>query len=316
MPEVSEGCSLLHEPVAYRLPLRRITGKESAGKEPHEGGESSKDTGNVGSDSTSQRRPTAGYIWAYPPGHVSLSGLPEIGIAPSLATAIGLLALCERPRAEIAHPGDILLVRRSVRPDADDQQVEPRLDLRQFDLAELAFNVQQFEVTRTARVVDVANHLVRSREGVDAFLLGRLGEYDRSEPLVIDPVLAYSSLLGGNDVDLGNGIAADASGNVYVSGYFTGVATWDGGANPDVTITTRSDFDGFLAKYSPIGDLAWVQQIGGTDQDVARGVVGPVRAGRHAARGGCDRSDHDVERHASNESFHRIDDLIRQRRIR
>jgi len=73
--------------------------------------------------------------------------------------------------------------------------------------------------------------------------------------------------------DFAGGVAFDNGNNVYVAGYFTGVATWDGGANPDVTITTRSDFDGFLAKYSATGDLAWVQQIGGTDQDVARGVV-------------------------------------------
>jgi Beta-propeller repeat len=48
--------------------------------------------------------------------------------------------------------------------------------------------------------------------------------YDTSRPLVIDPVLVYSTYLGGNagDVgDQGNGIAVDNRGNAYVTG-FTG----------------------------------------------------------------------------------------------
>lgn len=39
--------------------------------------------------------------------------------------------------------------------------------------------------------------------------------YDKSKPLVIDPVLDYSTYLGGSQ---GNGIAVDSSGNAYVTG--------------------------------------------------------------------------------------------------
>ena len=73
--------------------------------------------------------------------------------------------------------------------------------------------------------------------------------------------------------DFAEGIAADAEGNVYVAGYFTGIATWDGGGNPDVELTTRNDFDGFLAKYDTDGDLQWVAQAGGPEQDTGRGVA-------------------------------------------
>jgi hypothetical protein len=46
-----------------------------------------------------------------------------------------------------------------------------------------------------------------------------LGTYDHSQPLVIDPILTYSTYLGGNDDDFALGIAADAEGNAYVTGY-------------------------------------------------------------------------------------------------
>ena len=42
--------------------------------------------------------------------------------------------------------------------------------------------------------------------------------YDHTRPLVIDPVLVYSSYLGGNGADGGNAIAVDAAGNAYITG--------------------------------------------------------------------------------------------------
>ena len=46
----------------------------------------------------------------------------------------------------------------------------------------------------------------------------RLAAYDATRPLVIDPVLWYSSYLGGSASDQAHAIAIDASGNVYVTG--------------------------------------------------------------------------------------------------
>jgi hypothetical protein len=43
----------------------------------------------------------------------------------------------------------------------------------------------------------------------------RIGEYDRSKPLVIDPILSYSSPLWGQYI---NGLAMDSLGNAYVVG--------------------------------------------------------------------------------------------------
>jgi hypothetical protein len=45
-----------------------------------------------------------------------------------------------------------------------------------------------------------------------------LGEYDHSTTLVIDPVLAYSTYLGGNFFDVVQALAVDQSGDAYVTG--------------------------------------------------------------------------------------------------
>lgn len=44
-----------------------------------------------------------------------------------------------------------------------------------------------------------------------------IGNYDRAKPLLIDPVLVYSTYLGGSNQ--GSAIAVDSSGNAYVTGY-------------------------------------------------------------------------------------------------
>ncbi|MBZ5507714.1 MAG: SBBP repeat-containing protein [Acidobacteriia bacterium] len=47
----------------------------------------------------------------------------------------------------------------------------------------------------------------------------RLGSYDRRAAVVIDPVLRYSTFLGGSDVDTGNAIAVDSSKRAVVVGF-------------------------------------------------------------------------------------------------
>src|ERR1051325_8951183 len=46
----------------------------------------------------------------------------------------------------------------------------------------------------------------------------RLGSYDKTRPLIIDPVIVYSTYLGGTDLDEGFGIAVDSAGNIFIAG--------------------------------------------------------------------------------------------------
>ncbi|HEY0703679.1 MAG TPA: SBBP repeat-containing protein [Candidatus Acidoferrales bacterium] len=46
-----------------------------------------------------------------------------------------------------------------------------------------------------------------------------VGHYDRSKPLIIDPVLTFSTFLGGTSVDIASCVALDSAGNIYLVGH-------------------------------------------------------------------------------------------------
>jgi hypothetical protein len=64
----------------------------------------------------------------------------------------------------------------------------------------------------------VAGQFVLDGNGQVGF---QLGAYDPSAPLVIDPVLVYSTYLGGSGNDSAAGMAVDSAGNAYITGTTT-----------------------------------------------------------------------------------------------
>src|SRR5437899_573824 len=64
------------------------------------------------------------------------------------------------------------------------------------------------------RAVIPARYVLKAERQV-AF---EVAAYDATKLLIIDPVLAYSTYLGGSATDIGHGIAVDAAGNAYVTG--------------------------------------------------------------------------------------------------
>jgi len=104
----------------------------------------------------------------------------------------------------------------------------------------------------------------------------RLGAYDRSQPLVIDPVLMYSSFLGGSQKNVLSKIAIDAAGNAYVAGY---TASGDFPAAPTPLATTfgggTQSRGAFVAKIDPSGStlLFSTYLSGSSELDEATGLA-------------------------------------------
>ncbi|HEX5603676.1 MAG TPA: SBBP repeat-containing protein, partial [Pyrinomonadaceae bacterium] len=99
----------------------------------------------------------------------------------------------------------------------------------------------------------------------------QVGNYDKSQPLVIDPLLVYSTFLGGSGQDTGNGIAVDSSGNVYIAGQTV---------SPDFPTTLPllaafgGNADAFVAKLNANGSaLIYSTFLGGNLNDVANSIA-------------------------------------------
>jgi hypothetical protein len=98
-----------------------------------------------------------------------------------------------------------------------------------------------------------------------------VASYDKSKALIIDPVLRYSTYLGGSSYDVGTGIAADAKGNAYVTGntYSTDFPT----ENP-LAGTLASNDDVFVTKLNGAGnELVYSTYLGGNGYDAGYGIA-------------------------------------------
>jgi hypothetical protein len=136
-----------------------------------------------------------------------------------------------------------------------------RID-RSGDLAvETASGVVRWQKPRLYQEVDgrrrsvAGRYILRGRDRV-GFQVAR---YDRSRPLVIDPVLAlaYSTYLGGRGFDEAREINVDAAGNLYVAGmtasgnFPTTPQAFDRTAGPDLDLfVTKLSADGATLLYS------------------------------------------------------------------
>jgi len=82
--------------------------------------------------------------------------------------------------------------------------------------------------------------------------------YDRSEPLVLDPVLNYSTYLGGSSDDGGApglGIAVDATGNAYVAGprFSSDFPTTPNGLSQSAPASGATSGAVFVTEMNPAG---------------------------------------------------------------
>lgn len=87
-----------------------------------------------------------------------------------------------------------------------------------------------------------------------------LAAFDRSRPLVIDPVLIYATYLGGSGSDYGSGIATDSHGNAYVVG---GTMSLDFPTKNAVQPALLRSAAACVTKLNPAGELLFSTYLGG-----------------------------------------------------
>jgi len=122
------------------------------------------------------------------------------------------------------------------------------------------------EVGGRQEAVAVAYDLVEGSYGF------KLGDYDKGRTLVLDPsVLVYCGYIGGDEADTPQGIAVDAAGNAYITGYTqSDGSSFPVTVGPDLTFNGGSSpaFDAFVARVNASGTaLDYCGYIGGSGSD-------------------------------------------------
>jgi hypothetical protein len=111
----------------------------------------------------------------------------------------------------------------------------------------------------------------------------QVASYDASKPLIIDPVLVYSTYLGGTGADQGFGVAVNTSGNAFVVGSSASV-TFNSAAHVD--LGPGGGNDAFVAKLNATGSaLDYLTFVGGSTEDQGFGIA--VESSSPGCAGGC-----------------------------
>ena len=149
-------------------------------------------------------------------------------------------------------------------------------------------------VTRHLSLVDGHYRLVGNQ------MTFEVGAYDKTKPLIIDPIMSFSTYLAGSVEDSGNAIAVDASGNVYVAGLThspdfpitSGAFKKTCGSSAVPCVDFENPLDAFVAKLGADGSLiysTYESNCGGQFRQCLRHwIYGVLRFPRYARR----RTDH------------------------
>lgn len=113
----------------------------------------------------------------------------------------------------------------------------------------------------------VRSKYVLKKNGEIAFAVGH---YDRSRELIIDPVIVYSTFIGGRGSEYGRSITVDGAGNAYITGE-AGSASFPTTSGAYDRVSPGGD--AFVAKFSPSGALIYSTFLGGSGFDRANGIT-------------------------------------------
>lgn len=104
------------------------------------------------------------------------------------------------------------------------------------------------------------SHTLYNAGGLDIFIV----KYDSNGNV------KWAKREGGAGDEEGYGITADASGSVYITGYYGNQGTTIGTVN----LSNAGYNDIFIAKYDSTGNVRWVKRAGGNDYDYSYGIAG------------------------------------------
>lgn len=111
--------------------------------------------------------------------------------------------------------------------------------------------------------------------GSDHLVRFEVGPYDRSKPLILDPVLNYSTYLGGGAADTGSAIAVDGAGNAFIAG--TTLSTnFPAGTHVGFgTSPSPNSGASFVAELNPAGtQLLYSSYLAGSVTNAFEGAFG------------------------------------------
>ncbi|HET6979471.1 MAG TPA: SBBP repeat-containing protein [Pyrinomonadaceae bacterium] len=126
-----------------------------------------------------------------------------------------------------------------------------------------------------------------------------VGTYDVNKPLVIDPILTYSTYIGGESTDVGLGVAADSQGRAYLAGITSSDEIFFPIENAFQGV--QIDTLGFVTKLNATGDdVLYSTYLGDSNTFCVRNICGTeIRAiavtpdGRAVVTGAVTNEDND-----------------------
>ena len=125
------------------------------------------------------------------------------------------------------------------------------------------------------RVEIITAYMLESDENASENVYGfKLGPYDKSKPVILDPaVLVYCGYIGGSSDEIGWAISLDGDGNAYITGRTeSSQATFPVTVGPYLIKKLGNDV--FVAKINSYGTgLIYCGYIGGGDEDVGNNIA-------------------------------------------
>ena len=158
-----------------------------------------------------------------------------------------------------------------LKPGADPNQIKlaynkpVQIDSKTGDLLVAGLKQHRAKVLQNGRAI-ACDYLVNGERVQLA-----LAVYDHSQRLTVDPVLQYSTYLGGPALEWGSGIQVDSAGSAYVTGSARSPASPS--LNPFQQVSSVSE-DVYVLKLTPSGDaVAFFVVLGGAGDDYSEGIA-------------------------------------------